>query len=524
MHYLELLDRLHEAMQPQVYLEIGGELGSALALSRTRSILIDPELRLRPPALAEKHWIKLYRQPSDEFFRAHSAEATLEDIPLDLVFIDGFHEFTQVVRDLENVERWGHANTVVVIHDVVPVNALHASRQFRKGPWTGDVWRIAPFLREHRPDLVSRPIAVADTGALVVTGLDPAFRGMAEQAEAVNRDFPPDGPAYDVLVTSYLASLSLMPPAEFFRDYPSLARPIPHRIESSGWSNEAGIGELTPGPDQRAQTLLIALDEPARFGYRVRMALTARGMDALRLAFRRDGHEGSPQEQRVYIDVARPESLSHELERVAVSATPARSLFELEIEGALGPGEQLRAIAVQPINAERNDVPAMPGMVIALPRIEIEQIPAVSRVVHHLPEHFADRPRPAKRRRGLRDVVVFAWFVPPRMPELGEYYLNLLRYYHPDSKLFIGMNHGSDPGWDVLLRKSELDVEVRWARPDVDDHWDTTGSIAALESFHQSEEEFDLVWFGHTKGASGAKHTDYHRNRLEVQRDFWARR
>jgi hypothetical protein len=123
-----------------------------------------------------------------------------------------------------------------------------------------------------------------------------------------------------------------------------------------------------------------------------------------------------------------------------------------------------------------------------------------------------------------RDAVVFAWFVPPGQEELGEYYLALLRSYHPDSKLFVGMNHGSDPVWEGRLRDSGLDAAVRWARPEIGDYWDATGFLTALEAFHDSDEEFALVWFGHTKGASGAHHTDYHRNRVELQRNYWARR
>jgi hypothetical protein len=100
----------------------------------------------------------------------------------------------------------------------------------------------------------------------------------------------------------------------------------------------------------------------------------------------------------------------------------------------------------------------------------------------------------------------------------------LLRYHHPDSRLFIGMNHGSDPVWEERFRESGLDVEVRWARPEVGDYWDATGFLTALEAFHRGTEPFDLIWFGHTKGASGADHNDYHRNRIDLHRNFWARR
>jgi hypothetical protein len=122
-----------------------------------------------------------------------------------------------------------------------------------------------------------------------------------------------------------------------------------------------------------------------------------------------------------------------------------------------------------------------------------------------------------------RDAVVLAWFVPPQTPELGEYYLELLRRYHPAAKLFIGMNHGSDPRWEEAFRTSGMDAEVRWARPELGDYWDATGFITALEGFHDRDETFGLVWFGHTKGGSKAFAADTE-VRAMLERDFWARR
>ncbi len=119
---------------------------------------------------------------------------------------------------------------------------------------------------------------------------------------------------------------------------------------------------------------------------------------------------------------------------------------------------------------------------------------------------------------------MFAWFVPERVPELGDYYFELPRYHHPDPKLFIGMNHGSDPVREERFLTSGLDAEVRWARPEIGDSWDTTGFPTALEGFHESDNTFDLVWFGHTKGGSSGLHADYHQHRLDLQRNFWARR
>ena len=173
--------------------------------------------------------------------------------------------------------------------------------------------------------------------------------------------------------------------------------------------------------------------------------------------------------------------------------------------------------------ANLRDVPASAEMAITPSWAEITWVPTVGHITSLVPEHFADRPVPQRSNGSPRDAVVFAWFVPPQVPELGEYYLELLHYSHPDAKLFIGMNHGSDPIWEERFRESGLDIELRWARPEIDDYWDTTGFLTALESFHHSDESFRLVWFGHTKGGS-QEFVDYAQIRFAQMRSFWTRR
>ena len=212
MLYLTLLEKLHAALQPQAYLEIGVEWGHSLKLSQTRTVGIDPKMWVGPEALVGKPWIKLFRTTSDAFFREHTANATLEGAPLDLAFIDGLHEFAQVVRDLEHIEQWGHPGTVVAIHDVIPRNVSEASRSFQPVGWTGDVWRVVPFLREHRPDLLCWLTAAHATGLLLITRLNPTHSGMARLADSLDRSYPPDGPEYEQLVAAWLSQGSSVPP------------------------------------------------------------------------------------------------------------------------------------------------------------------------------------------------------------------------------------------------------------------------------------------------------------------------
>ncbi len=217
MYYLALLARLHDILIPDIYLEIGTQAGDSLALSRSRTIAIDPDPRPRAETVLNKPWLKLYATTSDRFFAEHDREATLEGGSLDLAFIDGLHEFAQVMRDLENVERWAHPGTIVVIHDVLPEVPYQATRVFHEGRWTGDVWRVVPFLQEHRSDLKCQLVNAPNSGVLVVTGLDPSHAGMADLAVAHDRSFPPDGEEYSRLVNAWLQEAQPVRPEDALR-------------------------------------------------------------------------------------------------------------------------------------------------------------------------------------------------------------------------------------------------------------------------------------------------------------------
>lgn len=218
MNYLDLLARLHSVLLPRAYLEIGVETGLSLALSKTRSVAIDPDPYPSMAAMRSKPWVKLYATTSDEFFATHSVEATLEGYPLDLVFVDGLHAFAQVIRDIEHCERWSHDRTVMVVHDVIPSDSNQATRFSHLGPWTGDVWRIVPFLREVRPDLDCKLVESAPTGVLVITGLNPHAAAMSGIAMAMDATFPDDGPEYDGLVIEFLLNSPPLSANEVLRD------------------------------------------------------------------------------------------------------------------------------------------------------------------------------------------------------------------------------------------------------------------------------------------------------------------
>ena len=290
------------------------------------------------------------------------------------------------------------------------------------------------------------------------------------------------------------------------------------RSEDAGW--------FVPGPHGAVPGPTVLFDPPISRRFRIGVDLSAVGMDVLRLRCRTRGPAGA-RWRDVFVDVANPGALLHELDRVAMAASDDGSI-RLELGGALASGESLHTIALDPCDDWFNEVGATPGMALRLESVEVlpvEEAAAQPRVPF-VATHVDGMPLPDKRRRGSRDAVVFAWWIPDTAEarKVGEYYLGLLRYHHPDSRIFLGVNHGSHPEPVEAVRNSGLDVEICPVPPHIEVNSDAAGFMAALEKLHRSSEAFDLVWFGHTKGASRADDIIYRHVRFVLERRFWARR
>lgn len=171
MHYLEFLRRLHEVIKPRTYLEIGIRHGSSLALSKARTIAVDPAFSITYELGCD---IKLARCTSDEFFERPDPLAHFGEDPVDLAFIDGMHLFEYALRDFMNVERSAAPTGVIVFDDMLPRNPEEAARDRTTREWTGDVWKLIPVLVADRPELTLILVDTEPTGLLLVLGLDRA--------------------------------------------------------------------------------------------------------------------------------------------------------------------------------------------------------------------------------------------------------------------------------------------------------------------------------------------------------------
>lgn len=167
-HYRDVLARLHEVLKPDLYLEIGVRSGGSLRLAKRRVIGVDPDYHIRMK-LPEQ--TTLYRITSDDFFEKAGPEVFQGAV--DLAFIDGLHLFEFALRDFMNIERIASPSSVIVIDDIFPNHPKQGMRERCTRKWTGDVWKLLPCLRRHRPDLTLIPLDTVPTGLLVIAGLNP---------------------------------------------------------------------------------------------------------------------------------------------------------------------------------------------------------------------------------------------------------------------------------------------------------------------------------------------------------------
>ncbi len=186
--YYRVLGRLHAALRPETYLEIGVSKGDSLALAVGCAVAvgIDPEPMLKAPLAANA---RVFETTSDDFFATHDVRAELGGRDLDMAFVDGLHFFEAAVRDFANVERSSTSRTVVILHDCLPIDEVTASRDRTTSLWTGDVWKTALVLLRYRPDLHLTVIDVPPSGLVVVEGLDPSSRVLDEHAENIEAEF-----------------------------------------------------------------------------------------------------------------------------------------------------------------------------------------------------------------------------------------------------------------------------------------------------------------------------------------------
>jgi predicted O-methyltransferase YrrM len=172
----EFLAALHDLLRPKVYLEVGVQHGTSLALAVYSDVAIGIDPQPLITATGNQHIAKM---TSDQWFSLVAPEDVLAtptgvlSASIDLAFIDGSHLFEDALSDFINIERYCGPKSVVVFDDVLPYSQAIAERIQPEGDWTGDVWKVWSILQDYREDLQIHAVDTFPTGTLVVFGFDP---------------------------------------------------------------------------------------------------------------------------------------------------------------------------------------------------------------------------------------------------------------------------------------------------------------------------------------------------------------
>lgn len=174
--YYVLLSAVHRRLRPRTYLEVGVATGKSMALARSGTVAlgVDPETGLAERLLyhSPENEPHLFCMTSDELFDQQVPDRVFNEKHLDMVFLDGLHTFDQTLRDFINVEKYSHPDTVVFIHDCLPVAPISAERERQTNFWIGDVWKLVPCLKAARPDLEIVTLRCPPSGLAMIRRLD----------------------------------------------------------------------------------------------------------------------------------------------------------------------------------------------------------------------------------------------------------------------------------------------------------------------------------------------------------------
>lgn len=119
----EILQEIIDLKNYKSYLEIGCDRNQSFS-----SIKIENRIGIDPVEGGT------HKMTSDEFFINNKEN-------FDIIFIDGFHEYHQVMRDIKNSLRFLNKDGVILLHDCLPRTIWNQITPRINSDWNGDVWK-----------------------------------------------------------------------------------------------------------------------------------------------------------------------------------------------------------------------------------------------------------------------------------------------------------------------------------------------------------------------------------------------
>ncbi len=185
-NYIQVLRWLHEELRPASYLEIGVSHGLSLSLAMPPTIA----LGIDPCPKVDPQWqtpTQVLRMTSSDFFSRHSLAEFFHGNCFSLALVDGLHQFEQAIDDIFNLEVYAQPDSVIAVHDTIPLDEKTAARTRRTQFHTGDVWKVVPFLKQFRPDLEMVTVRTGPSGMTLIRRFSPSPRKQQADAHALAR-------------------------------------------------------------------------------------------------------------------------------------------------------------------------------------------------------------------------------------------------------------------------------------------------------------------------------------------------
>lgn len=201
--YQRVLKWVHLTLRPSLYVEIGVNYGESLqnTLPVTKSIGIDPT-----PKCSSRPNVAIFTMTSDEFFEKVQAGVIRGVHSFSLAFIDGLHTYDQALRDFINLEKISSPESVIMLHDCIPLDEISASNPRSSHFYTGDVWKTLLIIVRNRPDLRICIVPTWPSGLVLISGLN-------SKSGVLNEKFSTLVDQYRSLPFSdYFSTISELPP------------------------------------------------------------------------------------------------------------------------------------------------------------------------------------------------------------------------------------------------------------------------------------------------------------------------
>lgn len=179
---LSLIQALIDKNKYPSYLEIGVSIGTVFfRVKCQKKFAVDPEFgfsrfKVLTRTIRLNNFTNLtaryFEKTSDAFFD-ENARTTLST-PLGISLVDGMHEFSFALNDVQNTLNYLADDGVIIIHDCNPASESNACsyKEWEKrgftGEWNGDVWKAIVYLRSLRND-IDVFVADIDQGLGIVT-------------------------------------------------------------------------------------------------------------------------------------------------------------------------------------------------------------------------------------------------------------------------------------------------------------------------------------------------------------------